>query len=124
MGKDNSRSVEVLIVGSGINSLVCAALLARAGRRVRVLEREAVLGGCIRTEELTLPGFRHDTLSTAHPLFLVGPAYAALGKALHAVGLQYSNTDCPTGVLMPDGRHLVMHTSRERNVAAFDAAAA
>jgi phytoene dehydrogenase-like protein len=124
MGKDNSRSVDALIVGSGINSLVCAALLARAGRRVRVLEREAVLGGCIRTDELTLPGFRHDTLSTAHPLFLVGPAYAALGKALHGAGLQYSNTDCPTGVLMPDGRHLVMHTSRERNVAAFDAAAA
>ena len=48
---------EVLIVGSGINSLVCAALLARAGRAVRVLEREAVLGGCVRSDALTLPGF-------------------------------------------------------------------
>ncbi|MCL4738751.1 MAG: NAD(P)/FAD-dependent oxidoreductase [Burkholderiaceae bacterium] len=113
--------VDAIIVGSGINSLVCAALLARAGRRVRVLEREAVLGGCIRTDELTLPGFRHDTLSTAHPLFLVGPAYETLGPALHAAGLAYCNTDSPTAVLTPDGRHLVLRTSRQRNMAAFGA---
>ena len=116
------RKDDVLIVGSGINSLVCAALLARSGRRVRVLERETVLGGCIRSDALTLPGFVHDTLSTAHPLFMVGPAYAALGPALHAAGLQYCNTDSPTGVLLPDGRHLALSTSREANVARFDAA--
>src|SRR5439155_16860684 len=96
------RMLDAIVVGSGINSLVCAALLARGGRKVRVLEREAVLGGCIRTDELTLPGFRHDTLSTAHPLFMVGPAYAALGKALNAAGRQYCNSDAPTGVLLPD----------------------
>ncbi|MDP9965514.1 phytoene dehydrogenase-like protein [Variovorax paradoxus] len=121
MQNPRSRTDDVLLVGSGINSLVCAALLARAGRRVRVLERETVLGGCIRTDELTLPGLRHDTLSTAHPMFLVGPAYAALGKALHAAGLQYCNTDSPTGVLTPDGRHLVLARSRERNVQRFAA---
>src|SRR6218665_830757 len=113
------RQDDALIVGSGINSLVCAALLARNGRRVRVLERERVLGGCIRTDELTLPGLRHDTLSTPHPLFLsapplfvAGPAYALLGKALHEAGLAYCNTDSPTGVLLPDGRHLVLSTAR------------
>lgn len=100
---------------------MCAALLARAGRKVRVLERESVLGGCIRTDELTLPGLLHDTLSTAHPLFLVGPAYAALGEALHAAGLEYCNTDSPTGVLLSDGRHLVLSTSRETNRQRFDA---
>jgi phytoene dehydrogenase-like protein len=114
---------DALIVGSGINSLVCAALLARAGRRVRVLERADVLGGCIRTDELTLPGLLHDTLSTAHPLFMVGPAYAALGEALHSAGLQYCNTESPTGVLRSDGRHLVLSTSRETNVRCFEAVA-
>ena len=117
-------NVDVLIVGSGINSLVCAALLARKGRKVCVLEREPVLGGCIRTDELTLPGFRHDTLSTAHSLFLVGPAYAALGPALHEAGLAYCRSEVPTGVLLPDGRIELLHTSRERNVARFEAAAA
>lgn len=116
-----ARIDDVLIVGSGINSLVCASLLARSGRKVRVLERAATLGGCIRTDELTLPGLRHDTLSTAHPLFLVGPAYAALGKALHEAGLQYCNTESPTGVLLPDGRHLVLSTLRDENRRRFEA---
>jgi phytoene dehydrogenase-like protein len=49
---------DVVIVGSGINSLVCAAMLVRKRKRVLVLERSAVAGGCIRTEEITVPGFR------------------------------------------------------------------
>ena len=60
---------EFVIVGSGINSLVCAALLAKAGKSVLVLEREDTLGGCIRTEEL-FPGFRHEVLSSWYPLFV------------------------------------------------------
>ncbi|MET4577336.1 phytoene desaturase family protein [Ottowia thiooxydans] len=122
MKSSRSRSYDVLLVGSGINSLVCAALLARSGRKVCVLEREAVLGGCIRTDELTLPGFFHDTLSTAHPLFLVGPAYAALGKALHEAGLEYCNTNSPTAVLTPDGRSLILARSRDANIQRFEAA--
>jgi len=124
MKPDSTSPVDALVIGSGINSLVCAALLARKGRSVRVLERESVLGGCIRTDALTLPGFLHDTLSTAHPQFLVGPAYAALGPALHAAGLEYCRNDSPTGVLLPDGRFQILSTSREANVARFEAAAA
>ncbi len=116
-----SPNHDVILVGSGINGLVCAALLARSGRRVLVLERDRALGGCIRTEELTLPGFRHDTLSKAHPLFLVGPAYAALGQALHEAGLEYCNNDTPTGVVMTDGSHLVLTRSREENRCRFEA---
>lgn len=116
-------SFDAVIVGSGINSLVCAAVLAKRGRSVCVLEREAQLGGCIRSEALTAPGYLHDTLSSAHPLFLVGPAYAELGQELHAAGLEYGNNDTPTGVLLPDGRHLVLSTSREANVQRFDALA-
>ena len=115
---------DAVIVGSGINSLVCAAVLAKRGRKVCVLERESQLGGCIRSEALTAPGYLHDTLSSAHPLFLVGPAYAELGKELHAAGLEYGNNDTPTGVLLPDGRHLVLSTSREANVRRFNALAA
>ena len=42
-------SFDIVIIGSGINSLVCAAMLTRKGKRVCVLERNAVAGGCIRT---------------------------------------------------------------------------
>ena len=124
MSKLDIGKFDAIIVGSGINSLVCAAVMAKRGRKVCVLEREAVLGGCIRTEALTLPGYLHDSLSAAHPLFVVGPAYAELGAELHAAGLAYGKNDAPTGVLLPDGRHLVLSTSRAANMARFDALAA
>ena len=73
---------DAIIVGSGINGLVAAAELARAGWSVILIERNAEVGGFIATEERTLPGYLHDTFSSWHPLFVSGPAYAALGELL------------------------------------------
>lgn len=53
---------DALIVGGGHNGLVCAFYLARAGLKVRVLERRAVVGGAAVTEEFA-PGFRNSTAS-------------------------------------------------------------
>lgn len=107
---------DFIIVGSGINSLVCAALLAKKGHKVIVLERNDRLGGCIRTEEITLPGFKHDVLSCWHPLFVTSPAYAALKDDLHNNGLEYLNTDTPTAALLPDNRFFILKRSREENI--------
>jgi len=112
---------DFIIVGSGINSLVCAALLARKGYKVRVLERNDRPGGCIRTEECTLPGFVHDLLSCWHPLFVTSPGYAALKPELEQHGLRYCNTDAPTAVLLPDGRHFILRTARDKNIQAMNA---
>ena len=79
---------DAVIVGSGINSLACAALLARAGWDVCVLERSAQLGGAIQTAELTEPGFQHDVFSAWHPLWVGGAAHAELGDELAARGLE------------------------------------
>ena len=79
---------DVVIVGSGMNSLSCAALLSERGLKVTVLERNAVAGGCIRTEEL-FPGFTHDVFSSWYPLFVGGPAYAELAKPLAEAGLRF-----------------------------------
>jgi phytoene dehydrogenase-like protein len=113
-----------IIVGSGINALVCAAMLGRRGRRVLVLERNARIGGCIRTEEATAPGFIHDVMATTFVLFITSPAFAALGPELQKRGVAFADSDRPTGVLLPDGRHAVLTKDRARNVAAFDALAA
>ncbi|MGE3305174.1 MAG: phytoene desaturase family protein [Rhizobiaceae bacterium] len=111
-----------LIVGSGINALVCAALLAGKGERVTLLERNDRIGGCIRTEEITAPGFTHDVMATTFVLFITGPAFAALGGDLARHGLDFCNTDTPTGVLRPDGSFLVQRMDQQANVAAFNAA--
>src|SRR4051794_15059210 len=94
---------DAVIVGSGVNALACGALLAKGGWHVCVLERNDRFGGCIRTEELTEPGYLHDTLSAWHPLWVGGAAHAQLGDDLAQRGLEYLNTDLPTGTAFPDG---------------------
>ena len=89
---------DAIVVGSGINGLVSAAELARAGWSVILLERNAEIGGFIATEERTLPGYLHDTFSSWHPLFVSGPAYAALGELLQRHGLE---TGTPTAGSLP-----------------------
>src|SRR6476660_2749558 len=113
-------SHDAVFVGAGINSLAGAAVLARSGWNVCVLEREEVAGGCIRTVEgLTAPGFTHELMASWHPLFTGSAAYAELGGELTRHGLEYLNTDLPTGALFPDGGAAFVTTSLEDNVAEF-----
>jgi phytoene dehydrogenase-like protein len=59
---------DLIIIGGGHNGLVTAAYVARAGRRVLVLERREVLGGCCVTEE-PFPGFKVSTAAYVNSLF-------------------------------------------------------
>jgi phytoene dehydrogenase-like protein len=111
------REHDAVLVGSGINSLACAALLARAGWSVAIFEREDVLGGAIRTAELTEPGYVHDVFSAWHPLWVGGAAHAELGDELAARGLEYLNTELPTATLFPDGESAFLLRSAESNAA-------
>ena len=104
-----SRTYDVVFIGSGINSLAGAALLAKAGKRVLVLERNDYLGGAIKTAEITEPGFVHEVFAGWHPLFVGSAAYAELKDDLHTRGLEYLNTELPTGTLFPDGSIVLPH---------------
>jgi phytoene dehydrogenase-like protein len=66
------------VIGAGPNGLVGAIVLARAGYSVVVHEAASAHGGGVRTEELTLPGFRHDVCSAIHPLGRGSPAFRDL----------------------------------------------
>lgn len=112
-----------VIIGSGINGLVAASLLALKGDKVTVLEREAVIGGCLRTEELH-PGFVHDVMAATWVLFMTSPAGAALGPHLARHGFEYCHSPHPTAVLRPGGEAVVLTTDRATNVATFNALAA
>lgn len=113
-------TVDHIIIGSGVNSLVAAAMLGLKGDRVLVLERESVAGGCLRSESITLPGFSHDVMAATFVLFMTSPAGAFLGPHLARHGLEYCHTAHPTAVLRPDGSALVLTTDRAQNIAAFN----
>lgn len=113
---------QVIFVGSGINSLVGAALLAVRGKRVLVLERNDRLGGCIRTEQL-FDGYQHEVLSSWHPLFVGSPAYAQLKPALEQAGLQVLASEYSTGLVWPDGQGLALKADLADTVRRLDALA-
>jgi phytoene dehydrogenase-like protein len=117
-------AADYIIVGSGINALVAAAQLGRKGHKVLVLERNDRIGGCIRTEEITEPGFIHDVMATTFVLFITSPGFAELGPELEKRGLAFAHSPTPTAVVMPDGRHAILSMDRKANVAAFDRLAA
>ncbi len=109
---------DAVFVGSGINSLAGGALLAKAGWRVLVLERNDWLGGALRTVEgLTAPGFTHEIFASWHPLWTGSPAYAELKDDLDRLGVEYLNTDVPTGSAFPDGSSAFLSTDGAANVA-------
>ncbi|MBL8584454.1 MAG: NAD(P)/FAD-dependent oxidoreductase, partial [Rhizobiaceae bacterium] len=114
-------SPDHIIVGSGINALVCAAILGGKGAKVLVLERNDRVGGCMRTDEVTAPGFVHDVMATTFVLFITGPAHAALGADLARHGLEFCHAEVPTGVLRPDGSHCVLKMNGAANIAALNA---
>jgi phytoene dehydrogenase-like protein len=69
---------DAVIVGSGPNALVAAALLGRAGWRVVVLERNGVAGGAVQSAALTEPGYIHDTYSAFYAMLHASPVFHEL----------------------------------------------
>ncbi|MEO3787317.1 NAD(P)/FAD-dependent oxidoreductase [Actinocorallia sp. B10E7] len=102
-GARPSGIFDAVIVGSGINALVAGARLAGGGWRVAVCERSDRPGGAIYTSQDVFSGYTVELLSSWHPLFVGGPAYAALADELARRGVVYRNTDKPTGVVCRDG---------------------
>ena len=115
-----SPTYDAVVIGSGVNSLACAALLARGGWGVAVLEREDELGGAVKTAELTEPGYLHDVFSGWHPLWVGGAAHAELGDDLARHGLEYLNTDLPTATAYPDREAAFLLRSADANAAELD----
>ena len=109
-------SCDAIVVGGGHNGLVCAAYLARAGKKVLVLERRGVLGGAAVTEEFH-PGFRNSVAS--YTVSLLQPKVID-DLQLHAHGLRIINRPVNNFLPMEDGRYLLSAPGRtQAEVAKF-----
>jgi phytoene dehydrogenase-like protein len=108
-----TNEADVVVAGAGHNSLVAAAYLARAGYEVLVLEARPVVGGNTATEELTLPGFLHDSCSTAHNLIQASPALREL-RLEEEYGLEYIRPDPVAHVVCGDGESITQWRDLDR----------
>jgi phytoene dehydrogenase-like protein len=77
-----------IVVGSGPNGLACAAILAKRGVEVTVIEAETRIGGGTRSSELTIPGLLHDECAATHPMAVSAPATIEL--ELERYGLEWA----------------------------------
>jgi phytoene dehydrogenase-like protein len=100
---------EALVVGSGPNGLAAAIVLARAGVSVHLVEAAETIGGGMRSEELTLPGFVHDSCSALHPLALASPFFRRL--PLEDFGLEWVQPHAPLAHPLDHGRAVLLHRS-------------
>ena len=107
----STREFDCIVIGGGHNGLIAAAYLARAGKRVCVLERRDVLGGCSVTEELW-PGYRVSTASYVVSLLL--PEITEQLK-LKQNGLKILPRNPSSFTPMQDGRHLMLGPDTQKN---------
>jgi phytoene dehydrogenase-like protein len=105
---------DIVVAGAGHNSLIAAAYLARAGYRCVVLEGRPVAGGDCVTEELTLPGFWHDTCASAHVVLQDSPMLRNDELGLAAYGLEYIFPEAVVHMPFPDGSYLTQWHDLER----------
>ncbi|MBV9561350.1 MAG: NAD(P)/FAD-dependent oxidoreductase, partial [Bradyrhizobium sp.] len=102
---------DVVIIGAGHNGLTCAAYLAMAGLRVKLVERRAVVGGAAVTEEFR-PGFRNSV--AAYTVSLLNPQVIA-DLRLADFGLKIVERRAQNFLPSSDGNYLLTGEGRTRN---------
>lgn len=117
------RDYDAVIVGAGPNGLAAAIALQQAGLSVLLLEGKSTIGGGMRSEALTLPGFIHDVCSAVHPLTVDSPFFKTLPLAQH--GLEYAYPEIAAAHPFDNGSAAALYTSVADTAAQFgkDAAA-
>ncbi|MEC3910558.1 NAD(P)/FAD-dependent oxidoreductase [Sphingobium sp. CR2-8] len=110
-----TKSYDAVIIGGGHNGLVCAFYLARAGYKVRILERRGVVGGAAVTEEFH-PGFRNSTAS--YTVSLLNPKVIRDMK-LETHGYRVIERPISNFLPQPDGGYLKLGGGIEKTQAEF-----
>ena len=112
-------ALDAVVIGAGPNGLTAAITLAKAGRDVVVLEATEHPGGAVRTEELTLPGFHHDTFSSVYPAAAASPVFERMPLERH--GLRWVHPEACYAHPLPEGRAAALYRDLDRTAASLDA---
>lgn len=108
----NNPEYDAIVVGSGPNGLSAAIALKQAGLHVLILEAKQTIGGGLRSEELTLPGYIHDVCSAIHPLAAGSPFFNSL--PLEQFGLEFIYPEIAAAHPFDGGTEAVLKGSVEQ----------
>lgn len=108
---------DAVVVGSGPNGFGAAITLAKAGRKVLLVEAMDELGGGMRSAELTIPGYIHDVCSAVHPLAVGSPFFRDLPLA--QFGLEWIWSPAELAHAFDDGTTALMFRSVDETATQF-----
>lgn len=104
------QSYDIVVMGAGHNGLTAAAYLAKAGKKVLLLERKEYPGGGVVTRELNTPGYKHDVHSSVHIMIQGNPMITQDELGLIAnFGLRYNYSKVPYASIFPDQGTLITY---------------
>jgi phytoene dehydrogenase-like protein len=109
-----------VVIGAGPNGLAAAIRLAEAGVDVTVLEAQDTPGGAVRSQELTLPGFLHDTFSSVYPAGAASPVFARM--PLDRFGLRWVEPEVAYGHPFDGGRGIALYRDVDATAASLGGA--
>ena len=104
---------DVIIIGAGPNGIAAGSYLARAGVKVLILERRLEAGGGLATEEVTLPGYMHNTHSIYHMMVDYAPIYKDL-RLEEDYNLKHVYPPLQCSLLLKDGRSLCLYADLDK----------
>jgi phytoene dehydrogenase-like protein len=117
-----ANAYDVVVIGSGHNGLIAAAYLAKAGKKILVLERNEWFGGGVVTAESVAPGFRHDWHSATHIIIQANPLLLQdeLGL-LSKYGLKYLHPEGIFSTIFDDQTAIISCADLDRTCASIAA---
>lgn len=107
----DSFEYDAVVVGSGPNGFAGAITLARFGCSVLMIEAKDIVGGGMRSSELTLPGFVHDVCSAIHPFGMASPFFRSLDLSSH--GLEWIHPPVALAHPLDDGTAVLLERSAD-----------
>jgi len=111
---------DIVAMGAGHNGLVAAAYLAKAGKKVLVLERKSYPGGGVSTRQLNTPGYWHDEHSSVHIMIQGNPMLRQDELGLISKhGLKYHYSPVPHATIFPDQSTLFTYKDLDKTCESF-----
>jgi len=114
-----AEDFDIVVAGAGHNSMVAAAYLAKAGYRCLLLEGRPMVGGGVKTAQLTLRGFKDDVCSTSHAFLMDNPMMKNDELQLRNYGLEYVDPDPIFHVPFADGSYITQWRDVDRTCEEF-----